>query len=220
MEKPEWGPRYVQVIASQVRRYRTERGMSAQALSDACGALGWPIKRSVLSNLESGYRETVTVPELVVLARALEVPPVQLVYPLGTTAEVEVLPGETVKTEDAMLWFTGWRDLFKDEAETRIGHGNQSPESGLHEWYETGYDDAGAPVHLYAEHRQLLDEYSEATMEAARRLGSDAPAAKLRSEVAAIRKRSEDAIRAKRAEMRRRGITVLPDLPSELEHLT
>lgn len=81
--------------------------MSAQALSDECAKLGWPIKRSVLSNLESGYRETITVPELLVLAQALRVSPLRLLLPLGHADMVEILPGSEVMTTDALRWLRG-----------------------------------------------------------------------------------------------------------------
>lgn len=219
MEKPPWGPATVKHIADEVRRHRNARGMSTQQLADACAALGWPIKRTVLSNLESGYRETITVPELMVLARALEVPAIQLLYPLGSESEVEILPGRTVSTEAAMLWFTGWYDPFRDEARTLIGHGPDVPAGDLHDWYETGYEDAGAPVHMYAEHRQFVERYEAAETEAARRLPRDRTDDAYRAEVAMLRKETEDLIRAKRQEMRRRGVAVLPDLPPGLEHL-
>jgi transcriptional regulator with XRE-family HTH domain len=219
MEETSWGPAVVKSIASQVRRYRKERGMSVQQLADVCEQLGWPIKRTVLSNLESGYRETITVPELVVLATALGVPPIQLLYPVGAVEDVELLPGRTVPTEEAVLWFAGWHEPFRDEVKDRVGQGRHNPQTGLHEWYETPYEDAGAPIRLYAEHRVLLQEYEDAVQEAARRLGGDAPAADYRVEVAEIRKRIETALRAKRVEMSRREVAVLPDLPPELAHL-
>lgn len=81
--------------------------MSAQRLSEACGELGLSIPRSVLANLESGRRETVSVAELLVLAAALEVPPLQLLFPVGYAEEVEPLPGVKVTPYDAVLWGRG-----------------------------------------------------------------------------------------------------------------
>lgn len=195
--------------------------MSAQQLADACDALGHPVPRSVIANLESGRRETITVAELLVLARALEVPPVQLVFPLGSTEEVEILPGRRVATDDAMLWFTGRHDLFKADTTARVGHGRQDAATGLHEWYETNYDDAAYPVHRYAEHYQLVEEWQEAVGKARQRLpeaaAENSPA--FRNEVAHLRENAERVLRSIRSDMRRRGVTVLPDLPPELEHL-
>lgn len=102
----DWRERLVAVIAGEVRRYRDMRGMSAQQLADRCTELGMPLKRSVLANFESGRRPTVSVPELVILAKALEVPPVRLIFPLGYQEEAELLPGRSLDTWDALKWFS------------------------------------------------------------------------------------------------------------------
>lgn len=105
-EKP-WGHRLVKLIADGIRRRRVELELSAQALANRCEELGWPIKRSVLANLESGYRETITVPELFVIAQALEVSPLELVLPIASEPDIEVLPGQRVSTVDALRWLDG-----------------------------------------------------------------------------------------------------------------
>jgi hypothetical protein len=64
------------------------------------------MKRSVLANFEGGRRPALSVAELVVLARILEVPPVQLLFPVGRQAETPVFP-EAVDTWEALKWFTG-----------------------------------------------------------------------------------------------------------------
>lgn len=107
MTQPDWSARLVAVVAGEVRRYRNERGLSAQQLSDACSNLGMPIPRSVLANLESGRRTTLTVPELLILAKALGVPPLLLVFPVGRRELTEALPGREVPTWEAARWFTG-----------------------------------------------------------------------------------------------------------------
>lgn len=113
MEQPQWGPELVRVIAGQIRWHRERKRpkMSAQALADRCAEIGWPIKRSVLSNLESGYRETITVPELIVIAAALEVPLADLLLPLGRAEQVEILPGTRVPPVVALYWVNARRPL-------------------------------------------------------------------------------------------------------------
>ena len=83
--------------------------MSAQDLADRCALLGMPIHRSVLANLENGRRPSVSVAELLVLATALEVPPILLALPLGHEDEIEILPGVAVNTWDAGRWWAGYR---------------------------------------------------------------------------------------------------------------
>jgi transcriptional regulator with XRE-family HTH domain len=117
--QPDWPSRLTRVLAGEVRRYRTERKMSAQQLADRCAELGLPIARSVLANLESGRRETLSVAELLVLAKALEVAPILLLFPLGHQDTIEVVPGEQVPVPDAAMWFTGemsWPGSTDEEA--------------------------------------------------------------------------------------------------------
>ncbi|MFF9324007.1 hypothetical protein ACF1AY_04740 [Streptomyces sp. NPDC014776] len=66
-----------------------------------------PIKRSVLANLESGRRTTVSVSEVLVLAAALEIPPVLLLFPVGYSETHEALPGKSMQPMDAVDWFGG-----------------------------------------------------------------------------------------------------------------
>ncbi len=83
------------VIAESVRHHRKLRGLSAQQLADNCLRLGYQgMTRSVIANLETGARDSLTVPEWLILAAALDVPPMLLLYPLGRTEDsIEVLPG-------------------------------------------------------------------------------------------------------------------------------
>ena len=107
------------MIAREVRRYREGQGqrprMSAQQLADRTEELGMPIPRSVLANLESGRRETVSVAEVLVLAAALNVAPVELICPVGFDKETEMLPGRAMDQLAARRWFTGMWKLDIDD---------------------------------------------------------------------------------------------------------
>lgn len=81
--------------------------MTAQALADRCAELGLPLDRAVIAKLEKGLRQSLTVAELLVLAKALGVPPIQLVFAVGHDDVTEVLPGQAVDTWEAAKWFTG-----------------------------------------------------------------------------------------------------------------
>ncbi|MFG1855007.1 helix-turn-helix domain-containing protein [Actinomadura geliboluensis] len=97
-----------QVVSRQVRELRTRRGMSAQALADRCAELGMPdLKRQAITNLENGRRATVTVDELLVLAYALDVPPVMLFVPLDGETRLQITPDHDVPSLDALIWVTG-----------------------------------------------------------------------------------------------------------------
>ncbi len=85
--------------------------MSMQKLADRTAELGVAIPRSVLANLESGRRETVSVAEVLVLAAALNVAPIELMCPVGFDKQTEMLPGRMMDPLDAMRWFTGEQKL-------------------------------------------------------------------------------------------------------------
>lgn len=93
--------------------------MTAQALADRCAALGYPLDRTVIAKLEKGLRQTVTVADLLVLAKALEVPPLALVFPVGYEGEVEVLPGRMEHPITALRWASGEGFLPEEGAEDR-----------------------------------------------------------------------------------------------------
>lgn len=64
------------------------------------------VPRNVLANLESGRRDVVTVAELLILAKALNAAPVDLLFPAEADAVVEIAPGDSRPRDEAMAWFT------------------------------------------------------------------------------------------------------------------
>jgi transcriptional regulator with XRE-family HTH domain len=90
--------------------------MSMQQLADRTDELGMPIPQSVLANLESGRRETVSVAELLVLAAALDMSPLELMCPVGFDKQIEMLPGHAVDPLIVRRWITGMLKLDVDGA--------------------------------------------------------------------------------------------------------
>lgn len=125
MPQTDWPTSVARHLAAAVRRYRKLRKLSAQQLSERCGELGLEISRATLADLENGRRVTFTVPELLVLSRALDVAPVLLLFPLGIEGTAEIAPGLSLPTWDAVKWFSGEEsepigmffrhDMFVDE---------------------------------------------------------------------------------------------------------
>jgi transcriptional regulator with XRE-family HTH domain len=106
-------------IGKRVHLYRDRAGLSAKQVADECERLGMPsISRTVITKLENGRREDVSTTELQVLAAALGVPAVLLLFPLGHAETVEVLPGLDVDPWGAIKWFTG---NSEDPADPRAG---------------------------------------------------------------------------------------------------
>lgn len=114
---PEWVDQVMQTIATEVRRRRKELRMSAQDLADRCADLGHPIPRNVIANMESGRRATLPLVDVLVLAAALDAPPILLLYPLGHVKRVQQLPlTDPVETWEALRWFTGDSDAPLEDA--------------------------------------------------------------------------------------------------------
>lgn len=186
--------------------------MSAQQLADRTAQLGSPIPRSVLANLESGRRNSVSVDELVILARALQVPAILLVFPVGRCRGVEAIPGQEIPPWDAVRWFSGQRfeALFKVPLREVLGG------PGLDFPVEV-YRDHDFAVATWAHERQL----AEAQLEAAERDKNTAlKDAHLRlAEGASLRAtQAEDHLREVRRRIRD-GDLMPPVLPPELSHL-
>ncbi|WP_327319290.1 hypothetical protein [Streptomyces sp. NBC_01235] len=103
----DFNARVAQRVGREVARAREGVGgrrMTAQALANRTAELGHPLDRSVIAKLEKGFRQSVTVADVVVLARALDVAPVSLLFPLGEP-EVELAPGDIRSTWPALQWF-------------------------------------------------------------------------------------------------------------------
>lgn len=107
----QWPAEMTRATGKQVRRYRTDKWrssrMSADQLAAAVTELGLPYTRAQVTNLEAGRRTSITVGEVLALAAALDVPPLLLIFPFGSSSTVEHLPGQTADTWEAAQWFTG-----------------------------------------------------------------------------------------------------------------
>lgn len=105
---PEWADQVMATVAAEVRRRRKELRWSAQDLADKCEEIGHPIPRNVIANMESGRRSSLPLVDVMVLAEALNTPPICLIYPVGYVDDVQRLPlRHPTSTLDALSWFTG-----------------------------------------------------------------------------------------------------------------
>lgn len=101
---------------------------SGPALATAMNGQGIPWNRTTVAKLETGRRESITVQELLALARVLEVPPVWLLVDAKAGTPVPIAEGVEVDPWAALLWLTGTQPL-----DGRAGtHGPvRIPRSGL-----------------------------------------------------------------------------------------
>ncbi len=106
MTSRDWARELTHRVAAEVKRRRGEH--TVQWLSDRTADYGLRISRSRISDLERGDRGGLLgVAELLVLAAALDVPPLLLLFPGVPGEPVEALPGWVVESWDAARWFTG-----------------------------------------------------------------------------------------------------------------
>lgn len=150
-----WAQELAVEIGRSVRLIRGRRGLSAEQLSSRCAELGHAIPRNTIANLENGRKETVPVHELIVLAQALDVPPIELMYPVGRAAAVDVLPGVEWPPMRAAEWFSGNEPLtpVEDESTDAV----ESPGERLFE---------GTAIGLYREHRSHVRAWLDARAQA------------------------------------------------------
>jgi hypothetical protein len=100
-----------QVVAGQVRHLRHRRGWSASDLAAKMTDAGFPWDRSLVSRLETGARENVTLDEVLALAYVLNVAPVYLFVPSDPRVEYQVVPVCTVGVLTARQWVRGQQPL-------------------------------------------------------------------------------------------------------------
>jgi transcriptional regulator with XRE-family HTH domain len=114
-QEDKWAEVLHQRIAEAIKDARQGR-LTGQQLADGTERLGYPITRSQIANYESGRKQSLDVAELIVLAAALGVPPVALLFPHLPDSDVEVLPGQVMSSADAMRWFTGETDSTEPQS--------------------------------------------------------------------------------------------------------
>jgi hypothetical protein len=101
-----WSEDLVKRVGAAAKKARGPR--SAKWLSDRTAELGYRISPTVIAKLDSGHRGNVlSVPELLILAAALEIPPALLLFPAFPDGKVELLPGRIADTSRAVGWLSG-----------------------------------------------------------------------------------------------------------------
>ena len=97
-------------VAVQARRKQLK--MTAQQLAERTKELGYPMSRVAISKIETNTRAgKFDIAELLMLAKALEVPPVSLLFSAAPDKDAQMLPGQTAPTFHAIAWFSGDRDV-------------------------------------------------------------------------------------------------------------
>jgi transcriptional regulator with XRE-family HTH domain len=101
-----WQKTTAKRIGEAVAKYRHDLGMTAQQLAERCRELGVPIHRTTITKIENG-RSRFDLAELLILAAALDVPPIALIYPGLPDDMVAIVPGKVGTSWEAYMWATG-----------------------------------------------------------------------------------------------------------------
>lgn len=103
----DWPGALTAQIGATISALREAQGMSVSRLAARTAELGYPMHRvAAITKIEAGER-AITVPELIVIAAALNTAPLSLLAPSGPDDPVDVLPGVTMDGAGAFGWFTG-----------------------------------------------------------------------------------------------------------------
>lgn len=182
-QESDWARRCAAIVGQSVKTWRTKRRLSAQRLAERCAELGMPsLTRTVITKLENERKESVSTAELLILAQALNVPPAELMFPVGYLPAVEVAPGREMAPWDACRWLLGG-------ALVRSAKGIEPPDT---------------PIALWADHESLVDNNAQLTRLAATPDGQGpALAADIRDQLDS----NYSVLRRIRAQMRSLGMT-------------
>jgi transcriptional regulator with XRE-family HTH domain len=102
----DWASEWSQRIGVSVAAKRREARMTAEQLAARTRDLGYEVTRSTIANIESGRRDVVTVQQVTVIAMALDVSPVVLMFDLAADS-VDLLPGDVMSGIAASEWWSG-----------------------------------------------------------------------------------------------------------------
>lgn len=100
-----WGERFILRACERIRQARRSQGLSVRELAERTNELGHPVSRQVLVNLEAGRRGALSIDDLFMIAHALEVNPLFLLFDqMQMGRPNEVLPDLTVPEWMALQW--------------------------------------------------------------------------------------------------------------------
>lgn len=126
-ENVSWARSWTAGIGERLRAARRSAGLTMQQVADRTAELGYPISRASIATLETRPRDRIHVQDVAVLAAAVGVAPVEILYPLDITTapgatptlagavdsgvlkstSVQMLPRRLERAVAAAAWFTG-----------------------------------------------------------------------------------------------------------------
>ena len=100
----DWDQQLVDRMSRALRGARKKRGISAYQLADLTKGA---ITHATIANIESRKKRPINVAELLILAEALEVAPLALIYPDAPDTTVTT-PAGAMTTAEAVIEFAGY----------------------------------------------------------------------------------------------------------------
>lgn len=166
-------------VGRQLRKSRKEMKLTAQRLADRTAELGHPIGPATITDLETGRRQSVTVADLLILAAALDISPVALLYAdQFADGEVEMLPGVSATAAQAAMWCTGETapygsddDVGKAQTALAAVRERHSNLALAERWVSTGSRLPKENLTRWAETAQIIEERYQELNDELRELG-------------------------------------------------
>ncbi len=149
----QWPAALTHSLGERVKSYRKARDLSAEQFATELSDAGMPYTRAQVSNLEARRRTSITVGEVLMFARVLDVPPAMLLLPIGSPEDVEILPGVYADPWSAYRWMAGTAPLAernRDHYTVRISGGIETMDY---------FADSARPITLYAECDQAMKDF-------------------------------------------------------------
>jgi transcriptional regulator with XRE-family HTH domain len=102
------------LVANRVALYRKRSGLNQEQLGQRMAKLGTGWSRSTVVKLENLNRESVSVSDLLALARALDVPPIWLLVDVEDGEPTPITRDLLADPWDALLWLGGRTSLDEE----------------------------------------------------------------------------------------------------------
>lgn len=145
MQSNEWIDQMMRQIGEGIDRARA--GRSDQWIADRTEKIGHKLSRTAVSEYRRGIRKSIPVTDLLVLAAALEVPPVALLFPDLPNGLVSLLPDHVnVAAFDAAQWVSGERQSVPRGGSAFYDEDNQRWWTTTLDEYKKGYLDPDPAV--------------------------------------------------------------------------
>lgn len=123
----EWAHDLAQSFGEAVKYWRNALELTAVELSNRTREIGYPITRATIAKIENNQRNSkMDVAEVLTLAAALRVAPIDLIFPGFPDGDVRATQRVTLTCQLAQAWFTAHEDYDVDSAQL-VG-GPHSPE--------------------------------------------------------------------------------------------